>query len=301
MKLSHVTVTLVAAMACLGSAACSKDKNADATTTAASVAATADKPAEKAAAAPAELPLDQFLTKAVPAACKTIAECKNDKMKVATTMPVMLIAGFGTIDKPELGNEVKAVNTSMKADKRFVPNEKECTTLGGVAMKVLGMQADALNGKVGKTIAYDASMVAQYADAVIAEDDRRQEFLRRVLMRPDFLPFLDAWRAEIRAGRTPNLTADQAYRDSVTKAYREAESRAEGLATSASAAGQVGDSYVLMTVLLAISLFFAGVTSSFRYPTVRTALLLACALAIAVAGSRIIDLPVAPDTWGLVP
>lgn len=163
------------------------------------------------------------------------------------------------------------------------------------------VEASRLFGLATQTIAYDASMVAQYADAVIAEDDRRQEFLRRVLMRPDFLPFLDAWRAEIRAGRTPNLTADQAYRDSVTKAYREAESRAEGLATSASAAGQVGDSYVLMTVLLAISLFFAGVTSSFRYPTVRTALLLACALAIAVAGSRIIDLPVAPDTWGLVP
>jgi hypothetical protein len=171
MKLSHVTVTLVAAMACLGSAACSKDKNADATTTAASVAATADKPAEKAAAAPAELPLDQFLTKAVPAACKTIAECKNDKMKVATTMPVMLIAGFGTIDKPELGNEVKAVNTSMKADKRFVPNEKECTTLGGVAMKVLGMQADALNGKVGKTIAYDAKKAATCVDSLSKAPD----------------------------------------------------------------------------------------------------------------------------------
>lgn len=161
MKLSHMTVTLVAAIACLGTAACKgKDDGANATTTAASVAATGDKPAEKAAAAPAEMPLDQFLTKVVPAACRTITSCKNDKMKVAATMPVMLVAGFGTIDKPELGKEVKSVDTSMKADKRFVPNEAECTTLGNVAMKVLGMQADTLNAKVGKTIAYDSKKAA---------------------------------------------------------------------------------------------------------------------------------------------
>lgn len=156
MKLSHITVTLVTALAFLGTAACKgKDADANATTTAASVAATGDKPAEK-AAAPADMPLDQFLTKVVPAACKTITQCKNDKVKVAATMPVMLVAGFGTIDKPELGKEVKSVDTSMKADKRFLPNETECTTLGTVAMKVLGMQADTLNGKVGKTIAYDS-------------------------------------------------------------------------------------------------------------------------------------------------
>lgn len=163
------------------------------------------------------------------------------------------------------------------------------------------VEASRLFGLATQTIAYDASMVAQYADAVIAEDDRRQEFLRRVLMRPDFLPFLDAWRAEIRAGRTPNLTADQAYRDSVTKAYREAESRAEGLATSASAAGQVGDSYVLMTVLLAISLFFAGVTSSFRFPVVRLLLLSGSIACLGLATARLVDLPIAASTSGLLP
>lgn len=158
MKLSHVTIpALAAAIALLGTACKDKEKeNANATTTAASVATGEASPAEPKAAVNDEVPLDQFLGKVVPAACKTIDQCKNDKVKVAATMPVMLIAGFGTIDKPELGKEVKSVDTSMKNDKRFVPNESECTTLGGVAMKVLGMQADALNAKVGKTIAYDA-------------------------------------------------------------------------------------------------------------------------------------------------
>ncbi len=161
MKLSHMTVTLAATFACLGATACSKDKDGstNATTTAASVAAPEAKPADK-AAAPADMPLDQFLTKVVPAACKTITECKNDKVKVAATMPVMMVAGFGTMDKPELGKEVKSVDASMKADKRFLPNEAECTTLGNVSMKVLGMQADALNAKVGKTVSYDAKKAA---------------------------------------------------------------------------------------------------------------------------------------------
>lgn len=160
MKLSHLMVSgLVTAIAVVGAAGC-KNKNADAntTTTAASVGSAAA--AEPKAAANDDVPLDQFLAKSVPAACKTIATCKNDKVKVAATMPIMLIAGFGTIDKPELGNELKSAETSMKKDKRFVPNESECTTYGNVAMKVLGMQADALNAKVGKTIAYDSKKAA---------------------------------------------------------------------------------------------------------------------------------------------
>jgi hypothetical protein len=54
-------------------------------------------------------------------------------------------------------------------------------------------------------------------------------------------------------------------------------------------------------VLLAISLFFAGVTSSFRYPTVRTALVLGAGLAIAAAAVRLIDLPTAAATSELIP
>jgi len=156
----HMTVFTLATFAVVGAVACKgKDAGSNATTTAASVDSNGTKPAEKAAAA-SEVPLDQFLTKVVPATCKTITECKNDKVKVAATMPIMLITGFGTIDKPELGKEVKGVDDSMKADKRFIPNEKECSTLGNVALKVMDFQADKLNAKVGKTIAYDSKKAA---------------------------------------------------------------------------------------------------------------------------------------------
>jgi hypothetical protein len=50
--------------------------------------------------------------------------------------------------------------------------------------------------------------------------------------------------------------------------------------------------YVAVTILLAVTLFFVGVTTSFKYRPAR-ALLLAAALAtLAGAASRLADLPV---------
>ena len=59
------------------------------------------------------------------------------------------------------------------------------------------------------------------------------------------------------------------------------------------AAGRNAEDFVLTTLLFAIALFFAGVTSSFRYRSVRIILLMGAVLAIALAAARIIDLPVA--------
>jgi hypothetical protein len=62
----------------------------------------------------------------------------------------------------------------------------------------------------------------------------------------------------------------------------------------------VGDLYVLSTVLLAVSLFFAGVTASFRSPSLRIALLAACLLTVCISAVRLADLPIAPATLGML-
>lgn len=164
------------------------------------------------------------------------------------------------------------------------------------------VEASRLYGLATQTLAYDSNLVGLYAQAVLAEDERSQQFYREVLMRPGLLPFLDTWQAQIESGgETPNLVTDESYLSSLQGDYRAAEEETERLTAEASEAGQVGDSYVLTTVLLAVSLFFAGVTSSFRYPAVRTALLVGCSLAIALAAVHIIDLPVADQTGSLFP
>jgi hypothetical protein len=83
--------------------------------------------------------------------------------------------------------------------------------------------------------------------------------------------------------------------------YKALDAQAEELIVRAEEAGRTGDSYILTTVLLATALFFAGVTSSFRYPIVRTALLTGSVLAIAAATTRVIDLPISPTTSELLP
>jgi hypothetical protein len=121
---------------------------------------------EAKSAAPKDMTVDQFLTKAPPAACKTITSCKNDKVKVTATMPLMLVAGFGTMDKPDLQKDLKAIDTAMKGEKRWTLNEAECGTYATVSMKVLGVEGETLKAKVGKTVAYDATKAAACLEAL---------------------------------------------------------------------------------------------------------------------------------------
>lgn len=164
------------------------------------------------------------------------------------------------------------------------------------------VEANRQFGLATQTISYDSGLVSDYAQAVVSGNDRLQQFYREVLMREDFLPYLDRWQAQIQAGEEPpNILEDPEYLAGIMGPYQEALSEAEAGAVKADEAGQVGDSYVLTTVLLAISLFFAGVTPSFRHRTARLALLTGSVLAIAVAASRLIDLPVAESTGQLFP
>ena len=58
-------------------------------------------------------------------------------------------------------------------------------------------------------------------------------------------------------------------------------------------ASATSDEYVITTILLAIALFFAGVTSSFRYQPARVFLVLLAVGTVAVAAVRLADLPIA--------
>jgi hypothetical protein len=162
--------------------------------------------------------------------------------------------------------------------------------------------ANRLYGQALQTAAYDGTVILAYAEAVRDGNTRAQEFTRDALMRAELVPFVDRWQATIEAGgQTPNLLEDPEYRASLTAESSAADARALTLAEEADEAGAVGDTYVVTTVLLAIALFFAGVTSSFRYPVMRIALVVGAGLCIALAAVRLIDLPLAAETAELVP
>jgi hypothetical protein len=145
------------------------------------------------------------------------------------------------------------------------------------------VEANRLFGLATQKTSYDSSIIAQYATAARNGDQQLMDFFKSSLVRPEFLPTLESWEAQVRAGGTPtSLFEDQAYLD--------AQSEATGLASQA--AGDTANSYVVTTILLAVALFFAGVTSSFQFTPARVFLLILGFATLGVAASRLADLPV---------
>jgi hypothetical protein len=155
------------------------------------------------------------------------------------------------------------------------------------------VEAGRLFGLATQKVAYDSSIIAQYAVAAQAGNTTLTDFYRKTLVRSDFLPVLDKWIAEVKAGGTPtNLTEDPDYLNAQFGDYKAATASAEALSAESQAAGNTGDQYVVTTILLAVALFFAGVTSSFRYRPAQAFLLILAVGTVAVAASRLADLPV---------
>ena len=113
-------------------------------------------------------------------------------------------------------------------------------------------------------------------------------------IRPDFLPVLDRWAAAVKAGESPGgVFEDKDYLAEQFASYEATVAAAEQATRDSQGAGEVADAYVGTTILLATALFFAGVTSSFRYRPARLLLLIAATGAVAAAAARIAGLPVA--------
>lgn len=197
-----------------------------------------------------------------------------------TEMVAVLLLGIATIGTAWCGYQASRWNS-----------EQEDLAREGSDLRI---EANRAFGRGIQTVAYDANLVAQYANAVSNGDTRLQEFYRTTLMRPDFLPVLEHWEDAVRAGETPtNLLEDRDYLAGELGGFESTQAAAEAADQDAKDAGQNGDDYVLITLLLATALFFAGVTTSFRVPAAQLVLLTLASLAIAYALAQLASLPVA--------
>jgi hypothetical protein len=157
----------------------------------------------------------------------------------------------------------------------------------------LQLEASRQFGLAVQTMAYDSNAISQYANAVASDNADLTTFFREVLIRPGFLPVLDAWQQQIEAGSTPqNLLEDEEYREEQLGPYRQTQAAAEEKTEEAQEAGDIADDYVLTTLVLASALFFAGLTTSFRVRVAQLMLLAGSGLLIAYAASRLVELNV---------
>lgn len=145
-----LSVLLIATAAPLGG--CKKGDKGQAGPAGSASPAASTAPAKPAAQG---MPVDEFASKIAPATCDWMEQCKNDKVKAVVTGAAMMIAEFGSMNKPALLKQMKPIDAAMKKDKRWLPNKQECVTIGGVALKLTGLTADVLEQKIGKTVKYD--------------------------------------------------------------------------------------------------------------------------------------------------
>jgi hypothetical protein len=149
-----------------------------------------------------------------------------------------------------------------------------------------------LFGATMQRVSYDSMMVAQYAQASAEGKQNLLRFYRETLIRPAFLPVLQRWEAEVQQGRTPvGLAEDKEYQTAELAEYQKTVVAAEEASRASRQASDVARNYVAITILLAVALFFAGVTASFRYRPARASLLVAALGTVAVAAVQLADLP----------
>ncbi|HEY3486419.1 MAG TPA: hypothetical protein VGK49_13600, partial [Ilumatobacteraceae bacterium] len=141
-----------------------------------------------------------------------------------------------------------------------------------------------------QTISYDAAVVAQYAEAYAAGNEQLMAFYRERLVRPDFLSVIDALEQGTFEGG--NLLDNPDYTQAQLGSYNETVARAEAATERSQVAGANADDYVVLTLVLASALFFAGVTSSFRMRALRILLLTLSGVAVAGVAARLADLPI---------
>ena len=155
------------------------------------------------------------------------------------------------------------------------------------------VEGSRLFGLATQRITYDSMVVAKYAEASQQRNVALQQFYRRSVVRPAFLPFLDRWEAAAKAGdATVGVFEDKDYLAEQFADYNKTVVAAEQAARESQEADETAEAYVGTTILLAVALFFAGVTSSFRSRFARILLLIAATGSVAVAAARIATLPI---------
>jgi hypothetical protein len=157
------------------------------------------------------------------------------------------------------------------------------------------IESSRLFSLASQKVAYDAGIVAQYAQAAANEQTKLMAFIRANLVRPEFLPTLDAWEAAVKAGggQAANLFTNTEYLNAQFKPSKDAQAIGDAASLRSEEASKHSSDYILITLVTATALFFAGVTTSFKSPLARLLLLAIAGLTLAYAASRLVSLPVA--------
>jgi hypothetical protein len=121
----------------------------------------------------------------------------------------------------------------------------------------------------------DVMIWITYLEHLQAGDERGTAFLQE-RFREEFKPAFDAWAALAPPGAAPPGTPFELpqYQPKARRLAAELNAEAEQLAATAQRANQIGDNFVLVAVIMASVLFFAGVGTKVKERSIRLLMLL---------------------------
>jgi hypothetical protein len=146
------------------------------------------------------------------------------------------------------------------------------------------VESASASAAAGQAIMIDIGMYLNWIDAVAARDTVRASFLR-ARFRPEFRPAFEAWLMtsprDSLGPATPFATGK--YHLMKRKDAADLEQLAARTFAQGQRANDRSDRYTFVTVILATSLFFSGISQQFRRPHVQNVLIGAAGV-LCVAG-----------------
>jgi hypothetical protein len=132
---------------------------------------------------------------------------------------------------------------------------------------------------VGAQVQIDMQMWTAWVVFAAGDDQDGMAFVRG-RFRDEFLPAFDAWLAQVPDGEAPPERPFEMAEYAPAGLARAAEATAEADAAAARGreANQLGDHFVLIAVIMALVLFFAGVGTKFKSRGIRIVMLLIAAV-----------------------
>ncbi len=148
------------------------------------------------------------------------------------------------------------------------------------------------NSVYGAQVQLDVMAWISYLEHRQAGDESGAAFLKD-RFRAEFAPAFDAWMALVPAGEIPPGTPFELpeYEPQAKRLAGELNAEADELAAAAREANQIGDNFVLVAVIMALVLFFAGVGAKLKARGVRLTMLLMAVLLLFGGVSFMLSMP----------
>jgi hypothetical protein len=141
----------------------------------------------------------------------------------------------------------------------------------------LRVQSEEVEDLADAELDIDVEMFVDYLATLRAGDLQGAEYFESTLFRDEMKTAVEAWKATdpLNNPDAPAVPFEmEEYRNANREESRELEREAQAKVQEAKEAIRNSDFYILLTVLFASVLFFAGISTKFKAPGIRVAVLL---------------------------